>query len=110
MSRRRNKAVVWYLRDGVSLPDLSPVGPEISEYWGSVFTAPEVNASSDEEFLVHVQVDPPSDWTWSAGRTRAIFAVIRDIAPGPDGLPYARRAAAPDSFHMLLDEIAQGMQ
>lgn len=110
LSRRRHNAVAWYSCDGVPLPDLAAVGAEIKAYWGEVFTAPALGDIADEEFLSHVQTAPPPEWSWVAGRTREISAAIRDSAPGPDGPPYAWWATAPDSFHELLDEIAQQMQ
>ena len=66
-------------------------GRRLCEYWGTIFQAREEGPrhQQHEDILRYVQ-HAPDDINWTIDQTEfdELFALKKDSAPGPDGIPY----------------------
>lgn len=111
-ARRRRQAVAsWYTDEGEPLQTPAEIGAALQAYWGAIFNVrPDDEADMDEFLTFVVDVSDLPDWEWERGRTKELASVVRDSAPGPDGLPYSFWAMAPDPMHAALDDCAEQLQ
>jgi hypothetical protein len=98
----RRRAAVWATRrrsastfaildsQGIPAPDYAAAAQLLQNHWRTVFAAPLVQQTSQDEVLGFV-VEAPDvfDWSFDQSTFKAVLSTLCDSSPGPDGLPYS---------------------